>query len=54
MDTPSFLYRKDPQIQLVLYPQRIDKDIAEEDPVRLLTDIIESLYLGLCLLRHCL
>jgi transposase len=31
--------------QMVLFPQRIDKDIAEDDPVRLLDALIE----GLCL-----
>ena len=32
--------------QMVLFPQRIDKDIAEEDPVRLVSGIVESLDLS--------
>jgi transposase len=32
--------------QMVLFPQRIDKDIAEEDPVRLVSGIVESLNLS--------
>ena len=31
---------------MVLFPQRIDKDIAEEDPVRLVSGIVESLDLS--------
>ena len=29
--------------QMVLFPQRIDKDIAEDDPVRLISSIVDSL-----------
>ncbi len=32
--------------QMVLFPQRIDKDIADDDPVRLLNGIVESLDLS--------
>ena len=32
--------------QTILFPQRIDKDIAEDDPVRLVSGIIESLDLS--------
>jgi len=32
--------------QMVFFPQRIDKDIAEDDPVRLVSSIIESLDLS--------
>jgi transposase len=31
--------------QMVLFPQRIDKDIAEDEPVRLLDALIEGLRL---------
>ena len=31
--------------QMVLFPQRIDKDIAEDDPVRLISSIVDSLNL---------
>jgi transposase len=31
--------------QLVLFPQRIDKDIAENDPVRIISGIIDGLKL---------
>lgn len=33
------------QNQTVLFPQRIDEDIAENDPVRILNHIAEHLYL---------
>ena len=32
--------------QTILFPQRIDKDIAEDDPVRLISSIVESLDLS--------
>ncbi len=32
--------------QMVLFPQRIDKDIAEDDPVRLVSGVVESLDLS--------
>ena len=32
--------------QMILFPQRIDKDIAESDPVRLISSIVESLDLS--------
>ena len=32
--------------QAILFPQRIDKDIAEDDPVRLISSIVESLDLS--------
>ena len=32
--------------QTVLFPQRIDKDIAQNDPVRLVNTVVESLNLG--------
>ena len=32
--------------QTILFPQRIDKDIAEDDPVRLISSIVESLELS--------
>ena len=32
--------------QTILFPQRIDKDIAEDDPVRLISGIVESLDLS--------
>lgn len=33
------------QNQTILFPQRIDEDIAENDPVRILNHIVEHLYL---------
>ena len=32
--------------QTILFPQRIDKDIADDDPVRLVSSIVGSLDLG--------
>ncbi|MBO7569543.1 MAG: transposase, partial [Bacteroidaceae bacterium] len=32
--------------QTILFPQRIDKDIAENDPVRLISSIVEGLDLS--------
>ncbi len=32
--------------QTILFPQRIDKDIAENDPVRLISSIVEKLELS--------
>ena len=32
--------------QTVLFPQRIDKDIAQDDPVRLVNSVVESLDLA--------
>ena len=32
--------------QTILFPQRIDKDIADNDPVRLISSIVESLDLS--------
>ena len=32
--------------QTILFPERIDKDIAEDDPVRMVSGIVESLDLS--------
>ena len=32
--------------QIILYPQRLDKDIAENDPVRIVDTIVDQLKLG--------
>ena len=33
------------QKKMILFPQRIDKDIAEDDPVRLLDALVDNLML---------
>ena len=37
---PSYIHKK-----MILFPQRIDKDIAEDDPVRLLDALVDNLML---------
>ena len=32
--------------KMILFPQRIDKDIAEDDPVRLLDALVDNLMFG--------
>ncbi len=32
--------------QIILFPQRLDKDIAENDPVRIVDTIVDQLKLG--------
>ena len=32
--------------QIILFPQRLDKDIAENDPVRIVNTIVDQLKLG--------
>ena len=39
----SYHFRPYSPNQTILFPQRIDKDIAENDPVRLISSIVESL-----------
>ena len=34
--------------QLVLFPERIDRDIVENDPVRIINGVINGLNLDLC------
>ena len=36
----SYIHKK-----MILFPQRIDKDIAEDDPVRLLDALVDNLML---------
>ena len=42
----SYHFRPYSPNQTILFPQRIDKDIAENDPVRLISSIVESLDLS--------
>ena len=40
----SYIHNK-----MILFPQRIDKDITEDDPVRLLNALVDNLMLDKCL-----